>query len=163
MHSTSFTCSSSDWLFSLSTSQNLINIPHLHVSHVIGYSFSTSQNLIIIPHYHAWFRQCLGKKLYCICTHWLFAQTYAWWPAVASATLQRTCGFPQLVSSCLDSDLILSSFWFFFRVTIAVMKHHDQSNSRRKGFYLAHASISLLSSKEIRTRSLTGHDPGGRG
>jgi hypothetical protein len=52
IHSTSFACSSSDWLFSLSTSQNLINIPHLHVSHLIGYSLSTSQNLIIIPHLH---------------------------------------------------------------------------------------------------------------
>jgi hypothetical protein len=49
MHSTSFACSSSDWSFSLSTSQNLINIPHLHVSHLIGYSLSTSQNLIIMP------------------------------------------------------------------------------------------------------------------
>ena len=49
MHYTSFACSSSDWLFSLSTSQNLINIPHLHVSHLIGYSLSTSQNLIIMP------------------------------------------------------------------------------------------------------------------
>jgi hypothetical protein len=46
--------------------------------------------LVIIskPHYHARARQCLCKKLYCICTHWLFVQTYAWWPAVVSATLQ---------------------------------------------------------------------------
>jgi hypothetical protein len=42
MHYTSFACSSSDWLFSLSTSQNLINIPHLHVSHLIGYTLRTS-------------------------------------------------------------------------------------------------------------------------
>jgi hypothetical protein len=27
------------------------------------------------PHYHARARQCLCKKLYCICTHWLFVQT----------------------------------------------------------------------------------------
>jgi hypothetical protein len=40
MHSTSFACSSSDWLFSLSTSMSLIIIPHLHVSHLIGYSLS---------------------------------------------------------------------------------------------------------------------------
>ena len=42
-------CSSSDWLLSLSTSQSLIIIPHLHVSHPIGYSLSTLQNLIIMP------------------------------------------------------------------------------------------------------------------
>jgi hypothetical protein len=42
MHYASFACSSSDWLLSLSTSQNLINIPHLHVSHLIGYILSTS-------------------------------------------------------------------------------------------------------------------------
>jgi hypothetical protein len=36
MHSTSFACSSSDWLFSLSTSLSLIIIHHLHVSHLIG-------------------------------------------------------------------------------------------------------------------------------
>ncbi len=40
MHYASFACSSSDWL--LSTLQNLINIPHLHVSHLIGYILSTS-------------------------------------------------------------------------------------------------------------------------
>jgi hypothetical protein len=94
MHSTSFACSSSDWLFSLSTSQNLINILHLHVSHLIGYSVSTSRNLINIPHYHAPARQCFGKKRYCIFTHWLFAQTYAWWPAVASTTLQQHMWLP---------------------------------------------------------------------
>ena len=42
MHSTSFACSSSDWLFSLSTSLSLIIIPHLHVSHLISDSFSVS-------------------------------------------------------------------------------------------------------------------------
>jgi hypothetical protein len=40
MHSTSFACSSSDWLFSLSTSLSLIIIPYLHVSHLIGFSLS---------------------------------------------------------------------------------------------------------------------------
>jgi hypothetical protein len=39
---TSFACSSSDWLLSLSTSQNLIIIPHLHVSHLIGYTLKIS-------------------------------------------------------------------------------------------------------------------------
>ena len=109
MHYTSFACSSSDWLFSLSTSQNLINIPHLHVSHLIGYTLRTSLSYLICmshiwliilsePHYHARARQCLGKKLYCICTHWLFAQTYAWWPAVASATLQRHMWLPTVLT-----------------------------------------------------------------
>jgi hypothetical protein len=49
MHQASFACSSSDWLLSLSTLQNLIIIPHLHVSHLIGYTLSTLQNLIIMP------------------------------------------------------------------------------------------------------------------
>jgi len=40
MHYASFACSSSDWLLSLCTSQSLIIIPHLHVSHLIGYSLS---------------------------------------------------------------------------------------------------------------------------
>ena len=35
--------------YTLSTSQNLIIIAHLHVSHLIGYTLSTSQNLIIMP------------------------------------------------------------------------------------------------------------------
>jgi hypothetical protein len=42
MHYASFACSSSDWLLSLSTSQYLIIIPHLHVSHMIGYILKTS-------------------------------------------------------------------------------------------------------------------------
>jgi hypothetical protein len=37
------------WLATLSTLQNLIIIPHLHVSHLIGYTLSTWQNLIIMP------------------------------------------------------------------------------------------------------------------
>jgi hypothetical protein len=52
--------------------------------------------LVILPkpHYHAQARQCLCKKLYCTCTHWLFVQTYAWWSAVVSATLQRHMWLP---------------------------------------------------------------------
>jgi hypothetical protein len=42
MHYASFACSSSDWLLSLCTSQSLIIIPHLHVSHLIGYTFKAS-------------------------------------------------------------------------------------------------------------------------
>jgi hypothetical protein len=80
MHYASFACSSSDWLLSLCTSQSLIIIPYLHVSHLIGYTLNASIS-------------CPGQavslqKLYCICKHWLFVQTYAWWPAVVSATLQ---------------------------------------------------------------------------
>jgi hypothetical protein len=42
MHYTSFACSSSDWLLSRCTSQSLIIIPHLHVSHLIGYILKAS-------------------------------------------------------------------------------------------------------------------------
>jgi hypothetical protein len=35
--------------YTLSTSQNLIIIAHLHVSHLIGYTLSTSQSLINMP------------------------------------------------------------------------------------------------------------------
>jgi hypothetical protein len=42
MHYTSFACSSSDWLLSLCTSKSLIIIPHLHVSHLIGYTLKAS-------------------------------------------------------------------------------------------------------------------------
>jgi hypothetical protein len=44
MHSTSFACLTSDWLYS-----QYLTEPHLHVSHPIGYTLSTSQNLIIMP------------------------------------------------------------------------------------------------------------------
>jgi hypothetical protein len=47
--------------------------------HPIGYAFSTSFT-------------CPGPgsdsaKNYYTCAHWLFTQTYGWWPVVASATL----------------------------------------------------------------------------
>jgi hypothetical protein len=76
------------WLATLSlcTLQSLIIIPHLHVSHLIGYTPKASLSCRA--------RQCLCKKLYCICTHWLFVQTYAWWPAIVSATLQRYMWLP---------------------------------------------------------------------
>jgi hypothetical protein len=70
MHYASFACLTSDWLYS---------------------------QYLTEPHYHARARQCLCKKLYCICTHWLFVQTYAWWPAVVSATLQRHMWLPTQV------------------------------------------------------------------
>jgi hypothetical protein len=62
MHSTSFACLLSDWLYS---------------------------QYLTEPHYHARARQCLGKKLYCICTHWLFTQTYMWCPD--SRLSERPC------------------------------------------------------------------------
>jgi hypothetical protein len=79
--------------------------PRRGVSHTrIGYALYlictfliwlvTLSQYLTEPHYHTRARQCLGKKLYCICTHWLFVQTYAWWPAVASATLQRHMWLP---------------------------------------------------------------------
>jgi hypothetical protein len=68
--------------YALSTSQNLISIPHLHVSHPIGYALSTSQNVINMPGPGS-----DSAKLYCTWAHWLFTQTYAWCPVVASATL----------------------------------------------------------------------------
>jgi hypothetical protein len=77
--------------------------PRRGVSHTrIGYALyliCMSHIWLVIlskPHYHARARQCLGKKLYCICTHWLFVQTYVWWPAVASATLQQHMWLPTL-------------------------------------------------------------------
>ena len=87
MHYASFACSSSDWLYS---------------------------QYLTEPHYHARARQCLCIKLYCICTHWLFVQTYAWWPAVVSATQQRHMWLPTKVyftEPFLVSTEIITSFY----------------------------------------------------
>jgi hypothetical protein len=87
MHYTSFACSPHLIGYSLS-------VPHRTS---LSYLICMSHNWLVIlskPHYHARARQCLCKKLYCICTHWLFVQTYAWWPAVVSATLQRHMWLP---------------------------------------------------------------------
>jgi hypothetical protein len=59
--------------------------PRRGMSHIrFGYAFTTSfacltsdwlySQYLTEPHYHAWARQWLGKKLYCIYTHWLFTQ-----------------------------------------------------------------------------------------
>jgi hypothetical protein len=77
------------WLATLS-----LSVPHWAS---LSYLICMSHIWLVIlpkPHYHARARQCLCKKLYCICTHWLFVQTYAWWPAVVSATLQRHMWLP---------------------------------------------------------------------
>ena len=76
--------------YTLSTSQNLIIIPHLHVSHLIGYTLKASLS-------------CLGQAvslqktlLHMYTLVGLFVQTYAWWLAVVSTTLQRHMWLPTL-------------------------------------------------------------------
>jgi hypothetical protein len=81
------------WLATLS-----LSVPHRAS---LSYLICMSHIWLVIlprPHYHARARQCLCKILYCICTHWLFVQTYAWWPVVVSATLQRHMWLPTLMS-----------------------------------------------------------------
>ena len=80
------------WLATLS-----LSVPHRAS---LSYLICMSHIWLVIlskPHYHARARQFLCKKLYCICTHWLFVQTYAWWPAVVSTTLQRHMWLPTYV------------------------------------------------------------------
>jgi uncharacterized protein (DUF305 family) len=48
------------------------------------------------------------------------------------------------------------------RVTSAVMKHHDQSNLRRKEFIQLMIPHHSSSSKEVRTGTQAGQEPGGR-
>jgi hypothetical protein len=86
---TSFACLTSDWLYS-----QYLTEPHYHTSFACLTSDWLYSQYLTEPHYHAWARQCLCKKLYCICTHWLFFQSYAWWPAVVSATQQRHMWLP---------------------------------------------------------------------
>jgi hypothetical protein len=55
------------WLATLS-----LSVPHrASLSYLICMSHIWLA-ILSKPHYHAWARQCLCKKLYCICTHWLF-------------------------------------------------------------------------------------------
>jgi hypothetical protein len=88
---TSFACLTSDWLYS-----QYLTEPHYHTSFASLTSDWLYSQYLTEPHYHAWARQCLCKKLYCICTHWLFVQSYAWWPAVVSATQKRHMWLPTL-------------------------------------------------------------------
>ena len=110
------------WLATLS-----LSVPHRAS---LSYLICMSHIWLVIlskPHYHARPRQCLCKKLYCICTHWLFVQTYAWWPAVVSATLQRHMWLPTATLSylCITSinDLVIAtenkprSFPLLFQMT----------------------------------------------
>jgi hypothetical protein len=132
MHYASFACSSSDWLLSLSvphraslsylicmshirlvTLSQYLTEPHYHTLFACLTSDWLYSQYLTEPHYHAWARQCLCKKLYCICTHWLFVQTYAWWPAVVSATLQRHMWLPTLSDWRRSQSLSLSSWWIW--------------------------------------------------
>jgi hypothetical protein len=81
----------------LATLSQYLTEPHYHTSFACLTSDWLYSQYLTEPHYHAWARQCLCKKLYCICTHWLFVQSYAWWPAVVSATQQRHMWLPTLV------------------------------------------------------------------
>jgi hypothetical protein len=82
------------FLIWLATLSQYLTEPHYHTSFACLTSDWLYSQYLTEPHYHARARQCLCKKLYCICTHWLFVQTYAWWPAVVSATLQRHMWLP---------------------------------------------------------------------
>ena len=48
------------------------------------------------------------------------------------------------------------------RVTIAVMKHHDQGNLGKKGFIQLTLPYHCSSSKEVRTGTQTWQEPAGR-
>jgi hypothetical protein len=48
------------------------------------------------------------------------------------------------------------------RVSIAVVKHHDESNLERKGFIQLTLPYHCSSLKEFRTGTHTGQDPGDR-
>jgi hypothetical protein len=67
------------------------SVCHFHASftylHPIGHAFSTS--FTYLGPGSDW-----AKKLYCTCAHWLFTQTYGWWPAVASDILQWHMSLP---------------------------------------------------------------------
>ena len=82
------------FLIWLATLSQYLTEPHYHTSFACLTSDWLYSQYLTEPHYHAWARQCLCKKLYCICTHWLFVQSYAWWPAVVSATQQRHMWLP---------------------------------------------------------------------
>ena len=51
---------------------------------------------------------------------------------------------------------------FLVRVTIAVMKHHDQKQLGEKRVFMLTVSYNGLSSKAVRTETHIGHEPGGR-
>ena len=91
MHSTSFVCTSSGHSLSVPYWDSLSYLICMSLIWLVILSQYLTE-----PHYHARARQWLGEKLYCICTHWLFVQSYVWWPAVVSATQQRHMWLPTL-------------------------------------------------------------------
>jgi hypothetical protein len=121
------------WLSTLS-----LSVPHRAS---LSYHICMSHIWLVIlskPHYHARARQCLCKKPYCICTHWLFVQTYSWWPAVVSATLQWHMWLPQIYM--LASAFQMSSLKsVLIRIAVAMMKHWPKASWGEKdlfGFYI---------------------------
>ena len=84
------------FLIWLATLSQYLTEPHYHTSFACLTSDWLYSQYLTEPHYHAWARQCLCKKLYCIYTHWLFVQIYAWWPAIVSTTLQQHMWLPTL-------------------------------------------------------------------
>jgi hypothetical protein len=105
MHSTSFAYSSSDWLFSLSTSLSLIIIPHLNVSHLIGYSFSVPCRASL---------SCLGQAV----TWWktlLYIYTLVVYPdlCVVASGIQHHLVMAYVASHIFlaDSILIYNTVW----------------------------------------------------
>ena len=90
------------FLIWLATLSQYLTEPHYHTSFACLTSDWLYSQYLTEPHYHAWARQCLCKKLYCICTHWLFVQSYAWWPAVVSATQQRHMWLPTSPPVCFN-------------------------------------------------------------
>jgi hypothetical protein len=50
----------------------------------------------------------------------------------------------------------------FTKVTVAVMKHHDQSHLRKKGFIRSMLHLHCVSLREVGTGTQTGQGPAGR-
>ena len=93
----------------MATLSQYLTEPHYHTSFACLTSDWLYSQYLTEPHYHAWARQCFCKKLYCICTHWLFVQSYAWWPAVVSATQQRHMWLPTSLKFACGEDISLNS------------------------------------------------------
>ena len=72
------------------------------------------------------------------------------------ATIQATEWIASDVNHLLDTRAVLG------RVSIAATKHSDQSNLKRKGFIRLTLPQHCSSSKEVRTGTHPGQDPGGR-
>jgi hypothetical protein len=73
---------------------------------------------------------------------------------VVRGQLGRLCCF-------LHSDLMVSAFSPCIRVTIAVLKPHDEKQPGEERVYRAYASMSLSILREVRTATQTGQKHGG--